>query len=277
MSHHQHVVIQMGLQTSTKTRFTPAQEDRFWRWGMQVAFFVVLFGVWEWFGRTRGGLLFAPFSETFVAWIALVSQPEIYEALWLSNQAMLLGFALAVFLGIPIGLLIGRLEKLEKFLDIYLNILLVTPMSALIPIIIVALGIDLSSRVLVVFLFSFPIITVNTRTGLKNLDPSLIEMARSFGATELQLWRRILLPGATPAMMAGIRLGLGRALSGMIVVELLLVAVGVGAMILNSMGFFKPEITYSVIIVIIIEVMVVMGIAKRIEERLVSWRPRGER
>jgi NitT/TauT family transport system permease protein len=75
-------------------------------------------------------------------------------------------------------------------------------------------------------------------------------------------------------MMAGIRLGLGRSLSGMVVVELLLVAVGLGALILNSMGYFKPEKAYAVIVVIIIEVVVVMSLAKRVESRLTAWQPR---
>lgn len=263
----------MGLQTST-SKLTPEQVDNRWKWALRIAFFAVLFGLWEWFGRTRGGLLFAPFSETVIAWLELISSAEIYKAVWISNQAMLFGFGASVIVGIPLGLLLGRLQVIERVSDVYLNILIVTPMAALIPLIIVGLGIGLISRVLVVFLFAFPIITVNTRAGLKNLDPTLIEMARSFGASEMQLWRKILLPGATPAMMAGIRLGLGRSLSGMVVVELLLVAVGLGALILNAMGFFQPARAYAVIIVIIIEVMIVMGIAARVEKRLVSWKPR---
>jgi len=263
----------MGLQTAT-SKLTSEQIDNRWKWALRIAFYLVLIGLWEWFGRTHGGLLFAPFSETFVAWLKLISSAEIYKALWISNQAMLLGFGASVIAGIPLGLLLGRLQVMERFSDVYLNILIVTPMAALIPLIIVGIGIGVLSRVLVVFLFAFPIITVNTRAGLKNLDPTLIEMARSFGASEVQLWRKILLPGATPAMMAGIRLGLGRSLSGMVVVELLLVAVGLGALILNAMGFFQPARAYAVIIVIIIEVMIVMGIAGRVEKRLVSWKPR---
>lgn len=255
----------------SRNRITPQQADNIWRWVLRVAFFVSFGLLWEWFGRTRGGLLFAPFSEIPPAFVELVTGPEIYEALWLSNQAMLLGFGMAILVGIPLGLLIGRLVKIERFLNTYLNILLVTPMSAIIPLIIVAVGIGLSSRVLVVFLFSFPIIAINTRAGLKNLQPTLIEMARSFGAGELELWRRILLPGAMPAMLAGLRLGVGRALSGMIVVELLLVAVGVGKLILNSMGFFEPERAYSVIIVIIIEVMLIRSVGERIERRVTAW------
>lgn len=262
---------------SIQSRLTSLrQSDTFWRVSMQLLFFVVFFSIWEWFARTRESLLLAPFSATIEATVDLVTSPELYNALWLSNQAMLLGFAGAVVTGIPVGLLIGRLERIERFLDTYLNILIVTPMSALIPLIIIALGIGLTSRILVVYIFAFPVIVVNTRAGLKNLDPTLIEMAHSYGATELELWRKILLPGATPAMMAGIRLGLGRALSGMVVVELLLVAVGLGRLILNAMGFFKPAQAYAVVIVIIVEVMVVMDIARRVEQRLVRWQPRLE-
>lgn len=263
----------MGVQTS-RARLTPGQSDVIWRWGLRAAFFLTFFAIWEWFGRTHGGLLLAPFSKTLSAAIAMVASPEIYQALWASNQAMIIGFVTAVVAGVPLGLLIGRLRQFERFMDLYLNVLIVTPMAALIPLIIVAIGLGLYSRVLVVFIFAFPIIAVNTRAGLKNLDPTLVEMARAFGANELQLWRKIFLPGATPAMMAGIRLGLGRALSGMVVVELLLVAVGLGRLILNYMGFFKPEKMYAVIIFIIIEVLVVMEVAKRVEARLVSWKPR---
>ncbi|MFN8458411.1 MAG: ABC transporter permease subunit [Anaerolineae bacterium] len=263
----------MGLQTST-SRLTPKQADILWRWGLSLAFFVILIGAWEWFGRVYGGLLFAPFTKTMVAFIKLLASSEIYGALWASNQAMLLGFAASVVIGIPLGLLVGRLQRLERFVDVYLNILIVTPMAAVIPLIIVFIGLGLTARVLVVFLFAFPIMTVNTRAGLKNLDRSLIEMARSFGASEMQLWRKILLPGSTPAMMAGVRLGLGRALTGMVVVELLLVAVGLGKLILNAMGYFEPDRAYAVIIVIVIEAVVVMGIAKRVEDKLIAWKPR---
>ncbi len=263
----------MGISNRFANR-TDEQKDRTWQWVMGGAFFVLLIIVWEWFGQNFGGLLFAPFSETLVAFFELIRSPELYEALWISNQAMLIGFSMSVLVGVPLGLLLGRFQVFERFVDVYLNILIVTPMAALIPLIIIAIGIGLSARVLVVFFFAFPIITVNTRTGLKSFDTSLIEMANSYGASEAQLWRKILLPGAAPSMMAGIRLGLGRSLSGMIVVELLLIAVGLGRLISRYQGFFQPEKTYAVIIVIIIEVVVVMSIAKRVESRLTRWQPR---
>ncbi len=243
-----------------------------WKWGLRLAFFTSLILLWEWFGRARGGLLIAPFSKTLASWVELVMSSEFYAALWLSNQALLIGFAGAVLVGIPLGLLLGRMRPLERFVDLYLNVLIVMPMAALIPLIIVAVGLNLTARVLVVFMFAFPIMTVNTRTGLKNLDRTLVDMTRAFGATEIQLWHRILLPGAAPAIMTGVRLGLGRALSGMVVVELLLIAVGLGKLILNATGLFEPERVYAVIIAIILEVLVLMGIARRLEMRLLAWR-----
>jgi NitT/TauT family transport system permease protein len=263
----------MGITDRFANR-TEDQKDRTWQWVLGGAFFVVFIIAWELFGQVYGGLLFAPFSETLDAFLELITSRELYEALWRSNQAMLIGFGMAVLVGVPLGLLLGRFQAFERFVDVYLNILIVTPMSAIIPLIILAIGLGLSARVLVVFFFAFPIIAVNTRTGLKSFDTSLIEMAKSLGANERQLWRKILLPGAAPSMMAGIRLGLGRSLSGMVVVELLLIAVGLGRLILKYQGFFQPEKTYAVIIVIIIEVVIVMSIANRVESRLTAWQPR---
>jgi NitT/TauT family transport system permease protein len=184
---------------------------------------------------------------------------------------MLIGFAAAVVIGIPLGLLIGRWQKAEKFVDPYLSIMLVTPMAALIPLFIVAIGLGLFSRVLVVFVFAFVYMTVNTRTGLRTVDPGLIEMARSFGATERQLWRKILLPGALPAIMTGVRIGLGRAINGMVIVELLLVAVGIGRLILDFQGDFKAGLVYAVVFIVVLEAIILMDLAKRLEKRLIPW------
>jgi NitT/TauT family transport system permease protein len=237
---------------------------------IRLAMLVVLVASWEIVAREWGGLLLAPFSRTMLALIDLVRGP-LWGPLWVSNQAMIAGFVLSVVIGIPLGLLLGRVRKLERAVDVYLNILLVTPMAALIPLFIMALGLTLASRVLVVFVFAFPIIVVNTRAGLRKVDPGLVEMARSFGATELQLWRRVLLPGAVPGAFTGLRLGLARALTGMVVVELLLVAVGVGQMILRFQGLFQAAYLFAATLAVLIEAVVLMAPLRRIEQRLSSW------
>src|SRR5207302_1447571 len=93
----------------------------------------------------------------------------------------------------------------ELFRSYSQNFLLAMPIAPFIPIVIIALGLGLSARVFIVVLFAFIFITVNTRAGVRNVEPSLIEMAKSFGASESQIWRRIVIPGATPAIFAGMR------------------------------------------------------------------------
>jgi ABC-type nitrate/sulfonate/bicarbonate transport system permease component len=226
---------------------------------------------WEWTAQRMHSLLLPGFFATLKALVGLVASPVLWNALWVSNQAMLLGFALGAIIGVPLGLLMGRWSPVERFADPYLNILLVTPMSALIPIIIMATGLGMVSRVLIVFTFAVVVITVNTRAGLRALDASWIEMARSFGATEVQMWRKILLRGALPAILTGLRLGLARSISGMLMVELLLLALGVGRLILDFQGTFESAQLYATVLVIIAEAVLLMQACKWLERRAAPW------
>lgn len=248
------------------------RREVFWRWGLNLAGVLSLLVLWEWFGRTHKSLLLAPFSDVPAALLRQLSQSDLYSALWVTNQALLIGYFLAVVLAVPSGILLARLPWLERFTDGYLTILIVTPMSAMIPIIVLAVGLGLSARVIVVFLFSFPIIVLNTLAGLKNLDTSLLEMAKSFKASERQLWRHVLLPSALPGILTGMQLGLARALSGMIIVELILIAAGVGKLILRSMGRFEPATTFALVIVVMIEIVVLMSIFRWFRRRCLQWR-----
>lgn len=243
----------------------------FWKWGLRLGSLAVFAAIWEVIGRNINSLLMPTFLETIVALAHLLMTEALWQGLWLSNQAMLIGFAASVVVAIPLGLVMGRWQAAEKFTDLYLNVLLVTPVSALIPLFIIATGLGLLSRVLIVFVFAFVYMTVNTRTGLRTVDPGLIEMAHSFGATESQLWRKILIPAALPAIMTGVRVGLGRAINGMVIVELLLIAVGVGRLILNFQGDFEAGSVYAVVFVVVAEAVLLMELAKRVEKWLIPW------
>lgn len=242
-----------------------------WPWVLRGASVLAVAGVWEWFGSTHGGLSVPAFTATMRGLWQLFSTGLIWEPLLVSNQAMVIGFAASVLVGLPLGLMMGRLQKLERFADVYLNVLLVTPMAGLIPLFIIAFGLTLLSRVLVVFVFAIPFLVVNARAGIRNIDPSLVEMARSLGAKELQVWRYILLPGAFPAVMAGVRIGLARAVHGMVAVELLLMAVGVGRLILKFQGDFESHLLFATVLTVIAEAVLLIELAKRIEQRAVRW------
>jgi ABC-type nitrate/sulfonate/bicarbonate transport system permease component len=240
-------------------------------WTVRAAVFVVFATTWELVARWVDGLLFPSFSETVVALPQLLLMPGLWQAVWISHQAFLLGFAAAVALGIGTGLLMGRAPAADVFIDPYLTILLVTPMSALIPIIIMTIGLGLFARALVVLLFAVVVIAVNTRAGLRTLDPAWLEMARSFGASERQLWRSVLLPGALPALVTGLRLGLGRAFTGMVAVELLLVAAGVGRLLLEFQGVFNAGAVYALVLLLVVEAVLLLRGLSWLERRLTPW------
>lgn len=240
-------------------------------WAVRASVFVAFAAAWEVVARWVDGLLFPTFSETVIAFPRLLLAPGLWPAVWVSHQAFLLGFAAAVAVGIGVGLLMGRAPAADAFLDPYLTTILATPMSALIPVIIMAIGLGLFARALVVLLFAVVVIAVNTRAGLRTLDPAWLEMARSFGASERQLWGAVLLPGALPAVVAGLRLGLGRAFTGMVAVELLLVAAGVGRLLLDFQGAFDAGAVYALVLLLVVEAVLLLRGLSWLERRLTPW------
>jgi ABC-type nitrate/sulfonate/bicarbonate transport system permease component len=241
------------------------------RWGplLRYGSFAVALAIWEYAGQTGERLLLPPFSSTIAALWRMTASGELLGALATSNQSLVIGFTLTVLLGIPLGLLLGRFPTLDRAASLYLDISLVLPMVALMPVVIVALGITLTARVVIVMLFAMPGLIVNVRTGMRGVDPRLVEMARAFGAREWQIWWKITLPAAMPAVMAGMRYAASRAVVGMIIVELTLISVGVGLIIQQGRGSFQPEIVFAATIVVAAEGMLIVSLARRME-RLVT-------
>lgn len=237
----------------------------------QVLTFLVFAVAWQVYGTFWGGLLVPTFTETVVAFAHLVTTPEFWDAFFVSNQALVLGFLGAIVIGIPVGVLLGRYRLLERLTDVYLSILLVTPMAAIIPLLIMSVGFGLLSRVILVTLFAVVMVIVNVRAGVRQVDPSLIQMARSYGAREPQVWREVLIPGSLPAIMTGIRLGLGRAVTGMVIVELLMVSLALGGLILEYRGMFNAPNLYAVIVAILLEALALISVAQWLERKVTPW------
>lgn len=200
---------------------------------------------------------------------------DFWGKLYQSNVALLIGFFLSVAIGVPMGLLLGRFRTAERFANLYINILLVTPMAAVIPLLVMSLGVRdgaLPTRVILIILFAIVMLIVNSRAGIRQIDPSLIEMAHCFGARELQVWRRILLPGALPAIMTGVRLGLGRAITGMVIIELLFIAVGLGNLILAFEARLDAARLYALIIIVVVEALLLIQFVRWVERKITPWK-----
>jgi NitT/TauT family transport system permease protein len=232
---------------------------------------VVVAVLWEAFALAANSLLVPTFTETMSALVTMLGEPETWQALWISNQALGLGFAISLLVGIPLGFGIGRSRLVGKVADPWVNIMLVTPIAAVIPLLVMSVGIGLASRVILVILFALPMIVVNAQAGVRGADPTLLEMGRTFGAGERQLWRRVLLPGSLPAVMVGVRLGLGRGITGMILVELLMVSVGLGGLILRFKGFFQPDKLYATVILVVLEALLLISLVRVVERRVAPW------
>jgi NitT/TauT family transport system permease protein len=232
---------------------------------------VVLALVWEVAGRRSDSLLLPSAAETLAALARLVARRELWEALWLSNQSLAVGFPAALAAEVAGGLVLARWPALDRWLAVYLDILLVVPKSALMPLVVIALGFGLTARALVVFTFSFPIVVVTVRAGVKEVDRRLLAMARAFCASEVQIWRRVLVPGALPAIMTAVRLGLARSVAGMVSVELLLVAIGIGQLIMTFRADFDAASLYAAIFVVVTEAVLLISLAGALERRFGSW------
>jgi ABC-type nitrate/sulfonate/bicarbonate transport system permease component len=228
--------------------------------------------LWEVIGRTQNTHLLPPLSKVLSAWLELLVSGQLFQALKISLQALVLGYLLSVGFGIPLGLLMGRYRRLERFLNVYMTALLTVPMISFIPFLVIAFGLGLQSRVWIVFLFAFVYIAINTTAGVRNVDPILTEMARSFGARERELFVKVILPAALPMIMAGVRLGMGRAILGMVTSEMILAAVGFGVMLMTFGASFNTPALFATILTIVLLAVVLLGLIQYLDRRLMPWR-----
>jgi ABC-type nitrate/sulfonate/bicarbonate transport system permease component len=247
--------------------------SRIWNsaWTWRAVALLVVAMAWQGYAIVAHNLLIPTFTDTILGVWALLGDPVVLPAFLISNQALAAGFIISVAMGIPLGLVLARFRTFEAYVDPYLAILMVTPMAALIPILMMSLGIGLASRVVLVVTFAVPVVIVNARAGIRQVDPTLIEMATSYGATEREIWREVLLPGALPAVMVGVRLALGRAVTGMVIIELLMVAVGIGGLILEYRGTFASDLLYGLILLVIFEALALVSVIRLIERRAAPW------
>jgi ABC-type nitrate/sulfonate/bicarbonate transport system permease component len=207
-----------------------------------------------------------------VALVRLLFSWEFWLSLLISLQSLALGYAVAVVIGLVAGVGFGLLSRRAgAVLDAYLIIGLAVPITGLIPVVVMILGIGLAARVMVVVLFAVFQIAINVVTGIRESDRSLVEMAHSFGASRSIVFWRIILPDAVPSIMAGMRLGLGRGIVGMVTSELILLSVGVGRMVIKFSSSFQTANLLAYLALIVVFGVFVMAAVQRLERRLTRW------
>ncbi len=186
--------------------------------------------VWEVVGRLGLVFLMPPISSIVEAGIAMVQTGTWQSATIETVRSFLIGMVLSIVIGVPIGVLMGRIEEVDHLLGMWVNMFSSAPLSALVPVLMIFFGIGEQTVIATVFLFAVWIIILDARAGIRHIPTSLEEMAKSYGASQLDLYRKIILKAALPEILAGIRLGVVRGVKGVVVGQILVSIVGYGAM-----------------------------------------------
>jgi NitT/TauT family transport system permease protein len=229
--------------------------------------------LWEFISRVivANALFLAAPSQIIAAVIALAKSGELWRHLSISAIEFALGYVIACVLGVLAGFAMAHSPVAKNAMAPWVSGLYATPTIALAPLFILWFGIGIWSKVLIVILLVFFPVAINTEAGLRTVSDRLVEMLRSFGATERQIFFKVSLPSAVPFILAGLKLGIGRGLIGVVVAELFGSRAGLGRLISASADAFNmPELFAGVVVLAVAGIAMTSGFSW-LERRLVPW------
>jgi NitT/TauT family transport system permease protein len=241
--------------------------------GTAVALFLI---IWELAGNIFQWInpmfMSAP-SLIFKAGYEMFRSGEIYNDLYVSGIEFVGGYLLAAAVAIPFGLMIGWYKRASYIFDPFVNAMNATPRVALLPLVIIWLGIGILSKVGIIFLGAVFSILINTRDGVKTTPHNLLTAARSFGASEWMVFKTVVFPSTIPFILTGLRLAVGRALVGVLVGELYAATAGIGFMITVAGATFQTDKVFVGVLIFALSGMIGMELLTKIERRFDKWRP----
>jgi NitT/TauT family transport system permease protein len=227
--------------------------------------------LWEYFGRDVNPVFGSYPSAIAVAFWQLLQSGQLGSALIESLQPFLLGYFLAIIIGVPLGLIIGRFRWAEAAFGIYVTAGYAMPLVALVPLLVLWLGLGFAVKAAVVFLMALFPICINTWLGVTAVPKTLIEVGKSFVAPPLVILRRIVLPATLPYIMAGVRLAVGRAVVAMVIAEFFTTISGLGAVIINSANNFDTATMFVPIILLMVMAIGLNSLIGWVERKVAPW------
>jgi NitT/TauT family transport system permease protein len=264
-------------------RMTPLSNDPpEWFLAYRITFFRILAVIgliliwWEASARA-GPNIFPDPARTFAAAVEMFGDDrnQLRVGFFDSLRVYISGFVFGVLLGIPIGLILGGFRILGRTMEVFMNALMATPRVAFIPLIILFLGLGYEAKTFVIFLGAVMPIMVNTYAGVRNSDGELVEMARSAGATRGKIFIRILLPGALPFIVVGLRIGATIGLINTVVAELYTATTGLGGLLQVYRATFRMDNYIVVVLCLSLIGVVVTSLLRILESRTERWRYNG--
>jgi NitT/TauT family transport system permease protein len=239
---------------------------------IRTASVAVFFVIWEYYGRRMDPIFMAPPSAIFEAAVTLIQSGALEKAMVQTLWPFAVGMALTVIVGILLGIVMAQWRTLEYVLDPFINALYAIPRIALVPLIILWAGLEFAGKVTILVSVAIFPITVNTYAGIRDVRGSMLEIGRAYGATEWQIFWKIVLPAAVPFIMAGVRLAVGLAIIGIIVAEFFTAISGLGGMIVEYANVFATAKLFVPIIVIALIGVILTELVMWLERRMSRWR-----
>jgi len=233
--------------------------------------------LWQIFGAEVNPALFTTPTAIARAGAAMIVSGELWTYLWPSLIVLALGLFFAAIAGIATGLLLARFWALDVALGVYITFLYSIPSVALVPLIVLWTGYEMTAKVVILFLFAFFPMAINTYQGVKNVDARLIEVGRSFRCSERQLWANIVLPGALPFIVTGLRLAVGRGLIGMVLADLYTAVSGIGYLIVRTASTYQVDRMFVPIVTLGILGVTLTALLRVAEVWIAPWTAEGQR
>jgi NitT/TauT family transport system permease protein len=241
---------------------------------LSVVSVLVFLGAWQWASDTNViNPLFC--SSPSLIWRelgSLISTGQLWPNVWISGEEFLWGFGIAIAVAIPLGFLIGWYKPVGAIFSPFVTFLNAVPRVALLPLLIIWVGIGIDLKIAVVLLGALIAILINVITGVQSLDQQTITMARSFGASDFKIFRTVALPGSVPYIISGLRVGLGHALTGVVVGELYASSAGVGHLISVAGNTFETNLVFAGVVIIALFGLIANWILSLLENRFRGWR-----
>jgi NitT/TauT family transport system permease protein len=233
---------------------------------------LVWYGI-AWSGLVNASLMPLP-HEVFAKLKELMVSGRLPVDIWMSTQRVFLGVLLGIALAVPVGFLLGWYREIRAFIDPVINFFRALPPIALIPLVIVYFGIGESAKVIILFYAAFFAGVIVMYEGVAQISPIYVRVARTLGATEFEIFRKVVIPLAVPHILTALRVALGVAWATLVASELIAAQQGLGALIQNAGSFFQLDIIY-VGIICIGTIALAMDLALRAAtRRLVAWQDR---
>lgn len=240
-------------------------------WTARIISLLVVIVAWQIYGHHTLEIVFVPFTTVVADGFNLFTQGGLAGAVLYSVVTFVVGLILGSVLGIAVGLAMGWFETLEASIGHYIYALYATPMVAIVPLITLWFGFGVGAQLLIIVLFVFFPIVVTVYNGVKQVESSLLEVGRSFGANQRQMWLHIVLPGSVPFIMTGLTQGVAMGLVGMFIAEIFTALSGVGKILETQANAYHTGPTLATVLVIMILGVFFRWLVAMLQRKLSPW------